>query len=396
MKNISILGSTGSIGTQALDVITSLSTDSTETYKVVGLAANTNIELLEKQSRTFSPEAVAVYDAAAAKVLTARLSDTPIRVYEGMQGLKTIAALDNADTVLNALVGSIGMLPTLAAIDADKDIALANKETLVSAGNVVMARAKDKGVSILPVDSEHSAIFQCLSGNGKNASENPIEKIFLTASGGAFRGMNAAETRYKTAEDALRHPIWSMGKKITIDCATMMNKGFEVIEAKWLFDLEPSQIEVLVHPQSIIHSMVSYQDGSIIAQLGLPDMRLPIAYALTYPKRMKSDWTRVDFQTLNALTFDKPDYESFPCLGLAYEALRIGGTAPAIVNAANEEAVTAFIEGRIYFYQIPALIESALSSYNVISNPDIGDILAADEAARRMTIENISEVLACQ
>ncbi len=392
MKNVSILGSTGSIGTQALEVISSLSTALTEKYKVVGLVANTNIELLEKQARTFSPEAVAMYDASAAKALAERLSDTSIHVYEGIEGLKAVASLDSADTVLNALVGSIGILPTLAAIDAGKDIALANKETLVSAGSVVMRRAQEKGVRILPVDSEHSAIFQCLCGNGKNDNACPIDKIYLTASGGAFRGMSADQTRYKTAEDALRHPVWSMGKKITIDCATLMNKGFEVIEAKWLFDLEPAQIEVLIHPQSVIHSMVSYQDGSIIAQLGLPDMRLPIAYALTYPKRTKSDWPRVDFLTLNSLTFDKPDYEAFPCLGLACDALRTGGTAPAIVNAANEVAVTAFIEGRIYFYQIPALIEKVLSSYNVISNPDIGDILAADEAARRMTIENISEV----
>ena len=373
MRKISILGSTGSIGTQTLEVVENL-----EDIKVMAITGNSNIDLLEKQARKFRPELVAVMDEKNAIILQDRLADMNIRVVSGMDGLVEAATYEGVDTVVTSVVGNIGLKPTFEAIRAGKNIALANKETLVSAGQLVMDLAKKHKINIYPVDSEHSAIFQSLQGNG----ENKIQRILLTASGGPFRGKKREELENVTAADALAHPNWSMGKKITIDSATLMNKGLEVMEAKWLFDVDVDQIEVLIHPQSIVHSAVEYEDGAIIAQLGEPDMRVPIQYALTYPKRVKNPFPRVDFAQRSNLTFDKPDMDTFKCLSLAYRALKTGGTLPAVLNGANEVAVARFLKGEISFLQIPALIEQTMDAYTVKYEYTLEDLLEADAWAK--------------
>ncbi|AMJ41155.1 1-deoxy-D-xylulose-5-phosphate reductoisomerase [Anaerotignum propionicum] len=373
MREISILGSTGSIGTQTLEVIENIGD-----IKVSGISGNHNIDLLEKQARKFQPRYVAVMDENRGKILQGRLRDTKIKVLSGMEGLISVATLDSVDTVVTSVVGNVGLKPTFDAISAGKNIALANKETLVSAGQLVMDLAKKKGISIYPVDSEHSAIFQSLQGN----EDNPIRRILLTASGGPFRGKKKDELMHVSAADALKHPNWSMGRKITIDSATLMNKGLEVMEAKWLFDVSANQIEVLVHPQSIMHSAVEYEDGAIIAQMGEPDMKVPIQYALTYPKRKKSPFPKVDFTQRNTLTFEKPDMKTFRCLELAYRALEIGGTLPAVLNGANEIAVDKFLNGKISFLQIPELIELTMNAYTVKYDYTLEDLLEADDWAK--------------
>ncbi|MGN0135272.1 1-deoxy-D-xylulose-5-phosphate reductoisomerase [Anaerotignum sp.] len=373
MRKISILGSTGSIGTQALEVVENLGN-----IKVMAITGNSNIALLEQQARKFQPALVAVMDEKNAERLKDRLSDLHIRIVSGMDGLVEAATYEGVDTVVTSVVGNVGLKPTFAAIQAGKNIALANKETLVSAGQLVMDLAKQQNVNIYPVDSEHSAIFQSLQGN----EGNPIQRILLTASGGPFRGKKRKELEHVTAADALAHPNWSMGKKITIDSATLMNKGLEVMEAKWLFDVDVDQIEVLIHPQSIVHSAVEYEDGAIIAQLGEPDMRLPIQYALTYPKRVKNPFPRVDFAQRSNLTFEKPDMDTFQCLSLAYRALKIGGTMPAVLNGANEVAVARFLKGEISFLQISALIEQTMDAYTVKYEYTLEDLLEADAWAK--------------
>lgn len=373
MRKISILGSTGSIGTQTLEVVENL-----ENIKVMAITGNSNIDLLEKQARKFHPELVAVMNEKNAEILKGRLADQKIRIVSGMDGLVEAATYEGVDTVVTSVVGNIGLKPTFEAIRAGKNIALANKETLVSAGQLVMDLAKKHHIHIYPVDSEHSAIFQSLQGN----TGNRIQRILLTASGGPFRGKKREELEHVTAADALAHPNWSMGKKITIDSATLMNKGLEVMEAKWLFDVDVDQIEVLIHPQSIVHSAVEYEDGAIIAQLGEPDMRVPIQYALTYPKRVKNPFPRVDFARRNNLTFDKPDMDTFKCLSLAYRALKTGGTLPAVLNGANEVAVARFLKGEISFLQIPALIEQTMDAYTVKYEYTLEDLLEADAWAK--------------
>lgn len=373
MKAISILGATGSIGTQTLEVVEEIGG-----IRVAAITGNQNIDLLEQQARKFHPELVAVMAKGKAEMLKGRLADTDIFVCAGMEGLKKAATLEDVQTVVTSVVGNVGLEPTFAAISAGKNIALANKETLVSAGQLVMNLVKQNGVSIYPVDSEHSAIFQALQGNEGNA----VRRILLTASGGPFRGKKRADLRHITAEDALKHPNWSMGKKITIDSATLMNKGLEVMEAKWLFGMETEKIEVLVHPQSIVHSAVEYEDGAIIAQMGKPDMRVPIQYALTYPKRIKNSFPKVDFFEHKELTFERPDAETFPCLSLAYAALKVGGTMPAVLNGANEVAVARFLNGEITFLQIPMLIESVMDAYTVKYEYTLEDLLEADAWAK--------------
>lgn len=373
MKRLSILGSTGSIGTQALEVVQNL-----EELKIVVLTGNENIDLLEKQARQFRPDFVAVMNRQKAEILKGRLADTGIYVESGMDGLVKAATYEKADTVLTSVVGNVGLKPTFAAISAGKTIALANKETLVSAGQLVMDLAKQKNVPIYPVDSEHSAIFQSLQGN----RDNPIRRIFLTASGGPFRGKKREELGHISAAEALRHPNWSMGKKITIDSATLMNKGLEVMEAKWLFGVETDQIEVLIHPQSIVHSAVEYEDGAVIAQMGEADMRVPIQYALTYPKRVKNPFPKIDFTRHGSLTFEKPDLETFRCLSLAYQALEVGGTLPAVMNGANEVAVARFLQGDISFLQIPLLIERVMGAYTVKYEYTLEELLEADAWAK--------------
>ncbi|WP_458406911.1 1-deoxy-D-xylulose-5-phosphate reductoisomerase [Anaerotignum sp.] len=373
MRKISILGSTGSIGTQTLEVVENL-----KDIKVMAITGNSNITLLEEQARKFQPELVAVMDEKNAETLKERLSDLDIRVVSGMSGLVEAATYEGVDTVVTSVVGNVGLKPTFEAIRAGKNIALANKETLVSAGQLVMDLAKKHNISIYPVDSEHSAIFQSLQGN----EGNKIERILLTASGGPFRGKKREELLNVTAADALKHPNWSMGNKITIDSATLMNKGLEVMEAKWLFGVDVDQIEVLVHPQSIVHSAVEYEDGAIVAQLGEPDMRVPIQYALTYPQRVKNSFPRVDFTQRNNLTFDKPDMETFKCLSLAYRALKTGGTLPAVLNGANEVAVARFLKGDIGFLDIPELIEQTMDAYTVKYDYTLEDLLEADAWAK--------------
>ena len=373
MRKISILGSTGSIGTQTLEVVEIL-----ENIKVIAITGNSNVKLLEEQARKFQPELIAVMDEKNAEILKEKLSDLNIRVVSGMNGLVEAATYEGVDTVVTSVVGNVGLKPTFEAIRAGKNIALANKETLVSAGQLVMDLAKKHNINIYPVDSEHSAIFQSLQGN----EGNKIERILLTASGGPFRGKNREELLHVTAADALKHPNWSMGNKITIDSATLMNKGLEVMEAKWLFGVDVDQIEVLVHPQSIVHSAVEYEDGAIVAQLGEPDMRVPIQYALTYPKRIKNPFPRVDFTQRNNLTFDKPDMETFKCLSLAYRALKTGGTLPAVLNGANEVAVARFLKGEIGFLDIPELIEQTMDAYTVKYEYTLEDLLEADAWAK--------------
>ncbi|MDP4179806.1 MAG: 1-deoxy-D-xylulose-5-phosphate reductoisomerase [Bacillota bacterium] len=371
-KNISILGSTGSIGIQSLDVARNLK------LRVSGLSANNNIDLLEKQAREFLPSIVAINNDELRAELKNRIKDLNIEVLSGIEGLKAVATVDEADTVVTSIVGIAGLIPTIEAIRKGKDIALANKETLVTAGGIVMSEAKKSNVKILPVDSEHSAIFQCLMGNNLKG----LLKIILTASGGPFRGKSKEELKSVSLKAALNHPNWVMGSKITIDSASLMNKGLEVIEAKWLFDVADDQIEVLVHPQSVIHSMVEYNDGSVIAQLGSPDMRIPIQFALTYPQRAENDFSRLNLLKTRSLTFEEPDLKAFPCLRLAFEALKEGGTMPAVLNAANEVAVGLFIEEKIKFTDIPRIIETAMERHNKNNNPSLEDIIEIDRLTR--------------
>lgn len=371
MKNIAILGSTGSIGTQTLD-IARMQGD----IKVWALAAGKNITLLERQIREFRPKLAAVWDEEDAAQLRVRTADLPVRIVSGMDGLVEAAIIPEAEILVTAVVGMIGLRPTVAAIRAKKTIALANKETLVTAGHLIMPLAEEYGVPILPVDSEHSAIFQCLQGSAGNR----VRQILLTASGGPFRGKSREELAHVQLEDALKHPNWSMGKKITVDSATMVNKGLEVIEAKWLFGVELGQIQVVVQPQSVIHSMVEYEDGSILAQMGTPDMRLPIQYALYYPARRPMHAGRLDFFSLGSLTFEKPDTETFDGLKLAYEAARRGGNLPAILNAANERAVAKFLQKKISFLQITQIINECMVNCAYIDHPDLDDVLQTEQS----------------
>jgi 1-deoxy-D-xylulose-5-phosphate reductoisomerase len=346
--------------------------------KVVALGCDTNIELMEKQAREFAPRLVAVWQEDKAKELRQRLSDMPVRVVTGMDGMLELSAMEETDLLVTAIVGMIGIRPTLAAIEAGKDIALANKETLVTAGHLIMPLAREKGVKILPVDSEHSAIFQCIHSE----KENKISRLLITASGGPFRGKKTEELREMTAADALKHPTWSMGKKITIDSSTLVNKGLEVLEAHWLFDVSLDQIEVVVQPQSIIHSMVEFEDGAVIAQLGTPDMRLPIQYALYYPERRYLPGDRLDFTKLAGITIDTPDMETFRGLPLAIEAGKRGGSMPTVFNAANEEAVAAFLDNRIRFLDIYRIIEQSMQRHEVIENPSLEQILETERKTR--------------
>ena len=365
MKKISILGSTGSIGTQTLDIVR-INND----VEVVALSAHKNIDLLEKQIREFNPKVVAIWEEADAKILSDKVKDLDVKVCFGMDGLIEVASVCDADIVVTAVVGMIGIEPTIAAIKAKKDIALANKETLVCAGHIIMPLAKDMGINIYPVDSEHSAIFQCLDKN------NPIKKILLTASGGPFRGFSKEDLENVTLEDALKHPNWSMGKKITIDSATMINKGLEIIEASHLFDVDIDDIEVVIQKESIIHSMVEFKDNGILAQLGTPDMKLPIAYAIFYPERRYISEERVDFSKLSTLNFSKPDLDVFEGLKMAISAGKKGGSAPTVLNAANEWAVDKFLNKKIGFTDIPRLIGLAIEKHQFKENPSLEDIIS--------------------
>ena len=372
MKKISILGSTGSIGTQTLEVARN-----NGEIQVTALAAGRNIALLEKQIREFKPSLACVWDEEKAKELKTAVADLPVKVVSGMDGLIQAAADTEAEIVVTAVVGMIGIRPTIAAMEAGKDIALANKETLVTAGHIIMKLARDKGVRLLPVDSEHSAIFQCL--NGEKEHGNRIHKILLTASGGPFRGWTREQLKNVSAADALKHPNWSMGHKITIDSSTMVNKGLEVMEAKWLFGVEMEQIQVVVQPQSIIHSMVEFEDGAVMAQLGTPDMKLPIQYALYYPERRYLPGERLDFSALTEIRFEKPDMETFRGLKLAYQAGKIGGTLPVVYNAANEKAVGKFLKGEIPYLTIIDMIEESMKAHRVIQEPSVEEILEAEK-----------------
>lgn len=376
MKKIAILGSTGSIGTQTVDILPSVDAE------VVALTTNKRINLLEEQARALHPKMVCAFDEDAARELKIKLADTDIRVLSGMDGLTACAAESGADIVVTAVVGMVGLLPTLAAIDAGKDIALANKETLVCAGELVMRAAREKGVKILPVDSEHSAIFQCAQA----AQGNRLAKIILTASGGPFFGKTADEMKHVTREQALAHPNWNMGAKITIDSATMMNKGLELIEAMWLYDMAPEDIEIVVHRESIVHSAVEFDDGAMIAQLGLPDMRLPIQYALTWPARVPCKVPRLSLAEAAKFTFYAPDYEAFPALGLARRAAAEKGDRGAVLNGANEAAVGLFLAGRIGFTDIAARVAYALDNIPYQKEITLDGVLAADAAARELVL----------
>lgn len=378
-RKASILGSTGSIGTQSLEVCEK------HGIQITALAAHSSIELLEQQARKFHPEYVGIYNENKYTELKERLADTNIKVLCGMEGLCEIAALPQSDIVLNSVVGMVGLLPTLTAIEAGKDIALANKETLVAGGELVTALAKEKGVKIYPVDSEHSAIFQCLQGNKRSQ----LSKVILTASGGPFFGKSYDDLRSVTKADALKHPNWDMGNKITIDSATLMNKGLEFIEAKWLFDLDPDQIEIVVHRQSVVHSAVEYDDYSVIAQLGVPDMKIPIQYALLYPERVPCPTGRLSLTEYGSLTFEKPDYETFKCLSAAIEAIKRGGAYPCLVNSANEEAVRAFLNDEISFISIGEIVSSVLDEFKPSEIRSYDDVMKADSAARAYVREKI-------
>lgn len=372
MKKIGILGSTGSIGTQTLEIVRS-----NPDLQVIALAAGSNVSLMEQQVREFHPMLAVMGSEEAATDLKHRIADTDTRVSAGMEGMLELAILPQMEVLVTAIVGMIGIRPTIAAIKAGKTIALANKETLVTAGHIIMPLAKEKGVSILPVDSEHSAIFQSMHGENRER----VSKILLTASGGPFRGKKTEELQDITVEDALKHPNWSMGRKITVDSATLVNKGLEVMEAKWLFDVEPEQIQVVVHPQSIIHSMVEYVDGGIMAQLGMPDMKLPIQYALFYPDRRPMNGRRVDFFALKSISFEEPDIKTFRGLQLAYDAIAAGGSMPTVFNAANEKAVGLFLDKKIRFLAIYDLIQGAMEQHKVIANPTVDEILEAEAQA---------------
>lgn len=373
MKRIAILGSTGSIGTQTLDVVRNNSD-----MKITALAAGHSVDALEKQIREFSPEIAVLYDEKAAEDLKTHVADTDTRVLSGMDGLVEMASMTDADVLVTAVVGMIGIRPTLAGIEAGKNIALANKETLVTAGHLIMREAARQHVRILPVDSEHSAIFQCLHGE----EHWSVHKLIITASGGPFRGMKTSQLEHITPEDALKHPTWSMGRKITIDSATLVNKGLEVMEAHWLFNVSLEQIQVVVQPQSIIHSMVEFEDGAVMAQLGVPDMRLPIQYALCYPERRFLNGDRLDFTKLKSIEIDQPDMETFKGLPMAIEAATAGGTMPTVFNAANEEAVRLFLDHHIGFLDIYRIIREAMDSETVIPDPDLDTILDTEAEVR--------------
>ena len=369
MRRIAVLGSTGSIGTQTLEVV-----ENHPDMEITALAAGSNIRLLEEQIRRFRPKLAAVWSEERAEELKARVADLDVRVEAGMDGLIAVATEASAQVVVTAVVGMIGIRPTIAAIQAGKDIALANKETLVTAGHLIIPMVRERGVRLLPVDSEHSAIFQCLNGEHGNR----IHKILLTASGGPFRGKTREEMKNIQVEDALKHPNWSMGQKITIDSSTMVNKGLEVMEARWLFGVEMDQVQVVVQPQSIIHSMVEFEDGAVMAQLGTPDMKLPIQYALCWPERRPMGGERLDFWKLAEIRFEKPDFDNFPGLSLAYEAGRTGGSLPTVFNAANERAVSMFLNRKIGYLTITDIIESAMRRHTVIPNPSVEQILEAE------------------
>lgn len=380
MKNIVILGSTGSIGTQALDVI-----ENSNELNAVCLAAKSNVKLLCEQARKFNVKAVCIVDKDKEKELKLLLNDTSVCVVSGMEGLNYLASYKDADIVLNSVVGMAGLIPTITAIENKKTIALANKETLVCAGEIVMRKAKEMGVDILPVDSEHSAIFQCL----KNEDTKKVKRIILTASGGPFFGKKRYELLNITKKEALKHPNWVMGQKITIDSATLMNKGLEVIEAKWLFDIEKERITPIVHRQSIIHSMVEYEDNSIIAQLGSADMRIPISYALNYPERKASTGTPLDFSKISSFTFDNPDYETFKCLDLAFKSLEKGNLMGSVLNGANEAAVELFLNDKIKFLDIATLVEGAMNNFDNTKEMTLENVILADKVAREYVYSNI-------
>lgn len=381
MKGIALLGSTGSIGTQSLDVCRM------HGYRVVCLTANRRVDLMETQIREFRPDLVSMMDPAAADDLRTRVADTGTKVLSGMDGLIECATYSGADTVLNAVVGMVGLQPTLAAIQAKKTLALANKETLVAGGHLVTNTAKAYGVDILPVDSEHSAIFQCLQGSPEKGA---VKKLILTASGGPFFGKTLAELENVTAADALKHPNWDMGAKITIDSATMMNKGLEFIEAKWLFDMPIDAIDIVVHRESVVHSAIAYQDNSVIAQLGVPDMRIPIQYALTYPRRLPSPVQELSLVDYGKLTFYAPDYDTFRCINVCKDAIAAGGLRPAAANGANEESVRLFLNGKIKFTDIAVLNRAAMEACPQVADYTLNDVLQADRAARDYVIEAVS------
>jgi 1-deoxy-D-xylulose-5-phosphate reductoisomerase len=374
MKKLSILGSTGSIGTQTLDIVK----NNPNEFKITGLTANSNIEILKKQILEFNPEAVAVMDNEKVDLLK---KDVDIEVYSGIEGIIKVATLNNTDTVINSLVGSIGVRPTIEAIKNKKNIALANKETLVTAGSIVMEEVKKNDVNLMPIDSEHSAIFQCL--NGENI--NDINKIIITASGGPFRDYTKQQLENVSVNDALKHPTWNMGNKITIDSATLMNKGFEVIEAHYLYNIPYEKIEVVMHPQSIIHSLVEFKDNSVLAQLGNPDMKIPIQYALSYPERLELNVKKLNLTEIKNLSFSKPNLELFPCLKYAYDAGKIGGTLPATLNASNEIAVNAFLNNKIKFLDIPRITNKILINHKIINDPNLNQIMEVDKKTREET-----------
>ena len=382
MKKITILGSTGSIGTQAINILSKYPDD----FKIIAITGNSNIDLLLKQATEIRPDYVVIFNESIYKNEKHRFDGLDLKVLSGLEGLKTVSSLENIDVVLNAVVGNIGLLPTLTAIRSKKNVAIANKECLVTAGDILMKEASLHGVKILPIDSEHSALFQALQGN----EYAWVKRVILTASGGPFRHTPSELIGSMKAKDALKHPNWSMGKKISIDSATLMNKGLEVIEAKWLYDLEPSQIDVVVHPQSIIHSMVEYRDHSIMAQMSLPTMELPILYALSYPERKPMDFETVDFVKMGALTFEAPRNNDFPCLDLAYEALNRGGLSPTILNASNEELVYKYLNDEISFYDIPKYVEKAMNHFDERKLTSIEDVLSYDGMTRNYIKEILS------
>jgi 1-deoxy-D-xylulose-5-phosphate reductoisomerase len=386
MKRLSILGSTGSIGCNTLEIAGMFP----DLFEVKAVAAKTNVSLLAEQIKRFSPELAVVFDEERALALKKLLPlETDVRILYGEEGYRSAATLDSVDMVVAAMVGAAGLMPTMAAIESGKNIALANKETLVMAGEIVMQHAADKGVDILPVDSEHSAIFQCLEGNRRE----DLDKILLTGSGGPFLKRSKREFAKIKVEDALNHPVWRMGRKISIDSATLMNKGLEVIEAKNLFNVSARSIEVVIHPQGVIHSMVAYIDGSVIAQLGIPDMKGAIAYAMSFPERLPLRQPLPDFVGIGKLTFEHPDLEKFPCLALAYKACEIGGTCPAVLNAANEVAVHGFLEKQISFLNIPEINKEIMARHSAVANPTLSDILEADQWARDQAEQVIDDVL---
>ena len=388
MKKLSLLGSTGSIGTQALDVVRCIQGEGEHAVQIAALAAHSNIRLLEEQIREFKPQAVAVFDLQAASALRAAVRDLDVKVYGGMDGLCALAELQSADIVLNSVVGMVGLQPTLTALKAKKQVALANKETLVAGGALVMQTAKENGIEILPVDSEHSAIFQCLQGMH---TKSDLNRIILTASGGPFFGKTRAELSGVKPADALKHPNWDMGAKVTIDSSTLMNEGLEFIEAKWLFDMEPDDIDVVVHRESIVHSLIEYRDHSVIAQLGVPDMRIPIQYALTYPRRFRSPVRQLDLADWQRLTFFAPDEETFSCFGACKRAIRRGGTLPAAVNGANEAAVALFLKEQIGYLDIGEAVCAVADTFPANPVTSVEDVLAADRAARAYVTEKFSK-----